>query len=85
MDQDRRLSSSWKRVRLRQVNAHNLKPADVFQDNVEVPEMQFDRRFWMAVGAVLLIIIIVYGGGYLGDGGEPKVAPTQQEAPAQTQ
>lgn len=45
--------------------------------------MQFDRRFWMAVGAVLLIIIIVYGGGFLGDA--PEVAPTEQEAPAQTQ
>lgn len=47
--------------------------------------MHFDRRFWMAVGAVLLIIIIVYGGGFLGDGGEPEVAPTQQETPEQTQ
>ena len=40
--------------------------------------MQFDRRFWVAVGAVLLIIIIVYGGGFLDDGGEPEVAPTEQ-------
>jgi hypothetical protein len=47
--------------------------------------MQFDRRFWMAVGAVLLIVIIVYGGGFLGDGDTPKVAPPDQEAPAQTQ
>jgi hypothetical protein len=68
---------------LRRVNADDLEPADFFQDNVEVPEMQFDRRFWMAVGAVLLIIIIVYGGGFLGDA--PEVAPTEQEAPAQTQ
>ncbi len=47
--------------------------------------MQFDRRFWMAVGAVLLIIIIIYGGGFLGDGDAPEVAPAQQDAPAQTQ
>ena len=47
--------------------------------------MQFDRRFWMAVGAVLLVIIIIYGGGFLGDNGGPEVAPTQQETPAPTQ
>jgi len=47
--------------------------------------MQVDRRFWMAVGAVLLIIIIVYGGGFLGDGGAPEITPTEQKAPAQTQ
>lgn len=47
--------------------------------------MQFDRRFWMAVGAVLLIIIIVYGGGFFGDGSAPEITPTEQEAPAQTQ
>ena len=48
--------------------------------------MQIDKRLWYAIGAVLLIIIIVYGGGYLGDGGEPEVTPTeQQETPAQTQ
>ena len=70
---------------MRRVNAHDLKPADVFQDNVEVPKMRFDRRFWMAAGAVLLIIIIVYGGGFLGDGDAPEIAPTGQDAPAQTQ
>jgi hypothetical protein len=47
--------------------------------------MQIDRRVWIAVGAVLLIIIIVYGGDFFGGGGEPEVAPTEQEAPAQTQ
>ena len=45
--------------------------------------MQFDRRFWMAVGAVLLIVIIVYGGRFLGDGGEPEVAPSEQATQAQ--
>ena len=45
--------------------------------------MQFDRRVWMAVGAVLLIVIIIYGGGFLDNGGEPEVAPTEQTTQTQ--
>ena len=40
--------------------------------------MQFDKRLWVLVGAVLLIILIVYGGGIPGNGGEPEVAPAEQ-------
>ena len=45
---------------------------------MEIADMQFDTRVWMLIGAVLLIIIIVYGGGILGNGSEPEVTPTEQ-------
>ena len=45
--------------------------------------MQIDRRFLMIVGAALLIIIIAYSSGIMGNGEEPPSAPTEQ--PAQTQ
>ena len=48
------------------------------QGNMEIADMQFDTRVWMLIGAVLLIIIIVYGGGILGNGSEPEVTPTEQ-------
>ena len=48
--------------------------------------MSSDKRLWFAVGAVILLILIGFYGGLFGNGGEPVVAPTeQQEAPAQTQ
>jgi hypothetical protein len=53
---------------------------------MEDVKMLSDKRLWYAVAAVIVLILIGLYRGSFRSGGEPDIAPTeQQEVPAQAQ